>query len=119
MTNVHDLRRDPMLKASWLRACATRYAGTDLENPEVSPLLGDLTGLPPLLVHAASDEILRPDAERLVAHARAAGVPVTYRCLDRMWHVAHLHAGLMKAATAAVAEIGDFLIETTTKEASR
>lgn len=112
LTNVSDDRRDPMLTTAWLRGCAAQYAGLDVTRPEVSPLHADFIGLPPLLVHGGSEEILLPDIERLVARVRAAGVPVRYRRLNRMWHVAHLHAGLVKAATGAVAEVGAFLSET-------
>ena len=108
--HVRDDRRDPMLRTAWLQACAERYgAGAGLTAPEISPLFGELAGLPPMLVHGASDEILLADVERLVGQARAAGVPVAYRRLERMWHVAHLHAGLVAASTAAVGEIGAFL----------
>ncbi|MEU1183910.1 alpha/beta hydrolase [Streptomyces sp. NPDC005820] len=108
--NVRDDRRDPLLRASWLRACAERYAGpADPRAPELSPLYADLTGLPPTLVHSADGEILLADIERLVERAEAAGVPVVHRRLERMWHVAHLHAGLVKASTTAVHEIGAFL----------
>ena len=67
-----------------------------------------------MIVHGTEHEILLGDIERFVTAARAAGVPVHYRRLPRMWHVAHLNAGLMAASTAAVHEIGEFLRETTT-----
>jgi acetyl esterase/lipase len=88
---------------------ARAYAGSDTRHPYVSPILGDLRGLPPMLIHATSSEILLRDIERFAERARAAGVAVCYRRLDRSWHVAHLHAGLVSAATAAVAEAGTFL----------
>lgn len=44
------------------------------KNPLASPIYGDLTGLPPLLVHVGADETLRDDSVRLVDSARAAGV---------------------------------------------
>ncbi len=47
---------------------------TSAKNPLASPLYADLSGLPPLLVHAGADEALRDDATRLVARAQAAGV---------------------------------------------
>jgi acetyl esterase/lipase len=113
--NVRDDRRDAMLRTAWLRACTERYgAGVDLAAPGISPLFADLAGLPPMLVHGAGGEILLTDVERLVERARSAGVPVRFRRLERMWHVAHLHAGLVAASTAAVHEIGEFLRETTT-----
>lgn len=43
-------------------------------DPLASPVYGDLTGLPPLLVHVGADEALRDDSTRLVERARAAGV---------------------------------------------
>jgi acetyl esterase/lipase len=110
VTHVRDSRQDPMLSVAWLRACAASYAGTtSRDDVEVSPLFGDLAGLPPTVVHATADEILLADAERLVAAARAAGAPIRYRRLPDLWHVAHLHAGLMTEATEAVRELGEFL----------
>jgi monoterpene epsilon-lactone hydrolase len=117
--NVRDDRSDPMLRTAWLRRCAARYAGTNLTAGEVSPGLADLAGLPPIIVHCGADEILRPDIERLVERARAAGVHVRFRILDRMWHVAHLQAGLMTEATSAVEEIGITLRDTTKPESDR
>lgn len=71
-----DPHRDPLLRLSWLRWCATGYAANaDPAAPELSPLFADLTGLPPMLVHVGSDEVLRPDTERLVTRAEQAGIP--------------------------------------------
>jgi monoterpene epsilon-lactone hydrolase len=114
LAGVRDDRRDPMLRTAWLRACAARYsAGADLASPLLSPLHGDLSALPPMLMHAASGEILLPDIERFVQRARDAGADVRYRKLDGLWHVAHVHAGLVAESTAAAEEVGHFLRETT------
>lgn len=43
-------------------------------DPLASPVYADLSGLPPLVVHAGEQEALRDDATRLVDNARAAGV---------------------------------------------
>ncbi len=51
---------------------------TSAKNPLASPVYADLTGLPPLIVHAGTDETLRDDAARLVARAQAAGVQVEF-----------------------------------------
>ncbi|MFC7451237.1 alpha/beta hydrolase [Rhodococcus daqingensis] len=111
LTTVRDDPRDPMLRRAWLRSCAARYSGAaDPGAPELSPLFADLAGLPPMLVHAGEDEILRVDAQRLCARARAADVPVTERTLPGLWHVAHLHAGLVAESTAAARELGAFLL---------
>jgi hypothetical protein len=39
-------------------------------NPLASPLYGDLRGLPPLLLHASTSELLRDDSVRLATRGR-------------------------------------------------
>jgi salicylate hydroxylase len=51
---------------------------TDPAEALVSPLRGDLSGLPPLLIQAAEPEALFPSAQRLAGQSRSAGVPVTF-----------------------------------------
>jgi epsilon-lactone hydrolase len=46
----------------------------NVRDPLLSPLYADLSGLPPLIVHAGRDEALRDDSTRLVERARAVGV---------------------------------------------
>jgi acetyl esterase/lipase len=103
-------RSDAMLRPSWLRRCATGFApAADLGAPELAPLAKDLGGLPPMVVHVGSEEILLPDAVRLAVNARAAGVPVELRRWDGLWHVAHASAGMVPAATTAVHALGTSL----------
>ena len=51
-------------------------AGADPQDPLASPIHGDLTGLPPLLIHAGGVEVLRRQVERLARRAKRAGVEV-------------------------------------------
>ena len=107
---VHDDADDTLLRFDWLEESACQYAGAaPRSDPAVSPLFADLTGLPRTMVQAASDEILRGDAERLVERLDAHGVPVHFRLGRDLWHVWHLFAGLVPEATAAVRELGEFL----------
>jgi acetyl esterase/lipase len=56
-------------------ACARHYAGdNDLGLPYISPLYGELQGLPPLLIYAGEDETLRDDSIRFAQKAEAAGI---------------------------------------------
>lgn len=96
-------RRDVVLSATWLASCARAYVGAgDPASEEVSPLHGDLRGLPPVVVLAAGDDLLRPDAEALAVRARAAGVPVSFTVAPGLWHDYALQAGTLAAADAAV-----------------
>ncbi len=69
---------DPMLALPGLREAGRMYAGDlALDDPRVSPLFGDLTGLPRTLVLAGDHDVLVADARRLAA--RAASPTLTLR----------------------------------------
>lgn len=61
-----------------LQLAACYIHDTDPGQPLVSPVRGDLAGLPPLLIQAAESEALFSSARRLADRARNAGVPVTF-----------------------------------------
>lgn len=93
-------------------ALAKHYAGDhDLELPYISPLYGDLHGLPPLLLYAGEDETLRDDAVRFGEKAKAAGVDVTLRIGEGMFHCYPAVAPLFPEATEAMDEICSFVKE--------
>ncbi|GBD21033.1 Monoterpene epsilon-lactone hydrolase [bacterium HR28] len=85
-------------------------AGHDPRHPLISPLYGDWHGLPPLLIHAGEEELLREDAERIAATARAAGVEVELTIFPRMWHVWQLNLELPEAKESLHA-IARWLVE--------
>lgn len=92
------------------RAFARHYAGDqDPGHPYISPLFGDPSGLPPLLIYAAEDETLRDDAVRFANKARAAGVEVALRVGKDMFHCYPAMAPMFPEATRAMAEICAFL----------
>jgi epsilon-lactone hydrolase len=100
---------DPWLSAALIEPAARAYAGrAALDDPLVSPLYADLTGLPPMLVHVGGDEILRDDACRLVERARAAGVEASLGIFAGLWHVFHAFPGFPESRDA-LREIGAFV----------
>ncbi|THG28457.1 alpha/beta hydrolase fold domain-containing protein [Naasia lichenicola] len=80
--------RDPALSVPGPRAAAELWRGElAIEDPLVSPLLGDASGLPPLTVFCGSRDICYPDSLNLVAKARAAGVEVEFHNERGLLHV--------------------------------
>ena len=84
---------DMLLNPGIVHSFATAYYA-DGSAPATS-IGADLSGLPPVVVHVASEDTLRDDGHRFVAAARAAGVDLVSETLDRYWHDPHLSAPLL------------------------
>lgn len=101
---------DPVLKPADVPDNAALYLGTaDRRLPEASPLHGDLSGLPPLLIHVGSEEILLDDATRLAARAEADGVATTLEIWPDMIHVWHWFWPMLSEGRRAIEGIGRWL----------
>ncbi|HEX2347639.1 MAG TPA: alpha/beta hydrolase [Ktedonobacterales bacterium] len=100
---------DPMLVGAHIAEGGRRYlAGADPHNPLASPLFADLRGLPPLLIHVGDCEVLLDDSRKLAERARQAGVAVTLRIWDGMFHAFPLFTFLPEACEA-VDEMAEFI----------
>ncbi len=100
---------DPLLPARAIKMYNRSYvANHDPCDPLISPVFGDWQGLPPLLIHAGEDEILRADALRVTELARAAGVDVRLEIYPRMWHVWQLTLA-MPQSIQSLDDIAGFL----------
>jgi 2-polyprenyl-6-methoxyphenol hydroxylase-like FAD-dependent oxidoreductase/acetyl esterase/lipase len=79
---------DPAANRDLLTFMAASYfQGHEPTDPLVSPLSGDLAGLPPLFVTASQGEVLLSDTTRLAERAQKAGVDVTLRLVEDSVHV--------------------------------
>jgi len=94
---------EPVLHASWVFKAAKMYAGEGaLTNPMISPVFGDLKGLPPTLIQVGSQEILLNDATRLADAAKAAQVDATLEIYNGLWHVFQTHSAQLTRASDAL-----------------
>jgi acetyl esterase/lipase len=78
-------------------------------DPVVSPIFGDLSNLPPLLIHASDIEMLLDDSVRYANKASAAGSMVTLQTWNHVVHVWHIFNPDLTEARQAFDEIGRFL----------
>jgi acetyl esterase/lipase len=79
---------DPLITYEHLQDYARKYlGGADPRDPLASPLYGDLSRLPPLLIQVGSDERLLDDARQLAERAARAGSPVRLEIWRGMHHV--------------------------------
>lgn len=105
-------RRDALIPAAKLAWLGAYYAeGRDPRDPMLSPVHGDYTGLPPLLVIYSGSEILADDARRVAERARDCGVDVTVRRWDGVVHAFPVFADILPEGRAALRHIARFLAE--------
>lgn len=78
-------------------------------HPWISPLYGDLSGLPPLFIAAGTDDELFDEAVRFANKAKAAGVEVTIRVGEGMVHCYPLLPPFVPEARRTLGEICGFI----------
>lgn len=101
---------DPLLHIAGFPTVVGAYAsGLDPRNPLLSPIFGDLAGLPPCLIQCGSDEILLDDAVRLQRALETAGVHAELEVWTQMPHVWQAFARLIPEARTAIGRIATFL----------
>lgn len=101
--------KDPLIIPSLIAEWCTFYAGTyDAREPGISPIYGNLTALPPILMHSAGDDPLAVDADKLereLARQSSDGLLI-HRRFTKRWHDFHLQVGFLADADEAVALFG-------------
>ena len=109
-TILQNQATDLVLTPEGLRLRVPDYVGgADASNPQISPVFGDLSGLPPLLIQASSHEILLSDALRLARKAAIDGVPVTLEVTPGVPHVFQGFAAVLDEGDAALDRASTFL----------
>ena len=93
-------KTDPMFSVQALELMNPYFATADRSDYRVSPVKGDLRGLPPVLIEAGQEEMLRGQPELFARQARKAGVVVTSRLWQGMPHVFQLFSFLPEAKRA-------------------
>ena len=101
--------KDVALRWQTLAVSARHYLKHTLPtHPFASPYFGRFDGLPPMLIQAGSDELLRDDATRVAEKAEAAGVDVNCEIWERMSHLFQLHSTTSETK-GAIARVGTFV----------
>lgn len=96
--------------AGMAELCCKYYTGAnDPKHPWISPLFGDLRGLPPLMIVVGDYETMRDDAVMFAEKAKAASVDTTLRVGEEMVHVFPLMSPFFPEATVQLEEICAFI----------
>lgn len=94
---------------SW-NVFSKHYVGNnDPRNPLISPLFGDLKGLPSIYINSAVNDELFDDGKKFYEKAKLAGVDVTFKAGEGMVHCYPLLSPMFKEAKEAMGEILSFI----------
>jgi epsilon-lactone hydrolase len=104
---------DPLINKAYLEELADAYAPPPLDrrDPLISPLFGDLSGFPPVLIQVGSDETLMSDATRLAEAAGIADVAVRLEIWPHMIHAWPLWNAALEDGRLALAGASEFVRE--------
>jgi acetyl esterase/lipase len=111
MESKHGI--DPFFtRANFEHTGAMYLAGADPRQPLLSPaVLGDLTGLPPLLIQVGTNELLLDDSTRFATRAREAGVDVILDVTADVPHVFQVFTDVLDEAGQALDRAALFLTQ--------
>jgi len=110
---VTNAKTDSILAAERTEETVKSYLEkADARDPRASPLFGDFTAAPPVLIQVGSHEILLDDSRRLGERLTAQGVRAKVDIWRRVPHVWQIFQGRLRQADMALGQIARFLSET-------
>ena len=98
---------DPCLSKDILQYYARLYAKEDVYNPLISPVYGNLEGLPPNLIIVGSHEVLLGDSLHMFEKLKQTNVYSELIVVNGMWHVFVLYP--IPEAREAIEQIAQFV----------
>ena len=109
-TGISYNRKDPLAPEGSWQVFGKYYAGdNDRSLPLISPLYGDLKGLPPLFISVGENEKMLDDSTRFAEKARNSGVEVALHVGEGMVHCYPALSPLFPEAKHAMKNICNFI----------
>jgi epsilon-lactone hydrolase len=107
---AQNVTKDSILNMRKLEFFARSYAQHHSRKiPFISPVYADLKDLPPLLIHAGSDDLLLSDSQTVAKNAARDGVDVSLFISEGMWHGWHFFASYIPEAKAAMRSVAEYV----------
>jgi acetyl esterase/lipase len=102
----------PLAEEEDVRRCVEAYlAGHPADDPIIDPLHADLSGLPPMLIQAATGDARLSDAKALAAQAEDHGVAARLELYPVQAHAFQLFWSFLPEAADAMEAAGAFIQE--------
>jgi acetyl esterase/lipase len=112
LTDASPLASGPPETVSAMRITRDAYlGGHSADDPVLSPLSADLTGLPPLLIQTATGDLALGEAQQLAEHASQCGVDARIEVYPADTHVFQVFWSFLPEAADALQQAGAFTRE--------
>ena len=100
---------DPIIIKQYLDRFANLYFPHSYNMSYLaSPIIGELSGLPDMLIQVGSAETMLDDSKRFFEKAKKANVNAKLEIWEDMFHGWHSNAHILKDAEDAIISIGKF-----------
>lgn len=101
---------DPFVKVDEMKRWAKVYAGEkELDDLYVSPLYGDLSNFPPMLIQTSKNEVLHDDSRRLKEKLEQSGTSVTYQEWEDLIHWWQLFWRFIPESEEALKKVANYI----------
>ena len=108
-TMVTNDKIDPIISKKYLDRFAKLYFPDSYNMSYLaSPIIGELSGLPDILIQVGSAETMLDDSKRFYKKAKKANVNVKLEIWEDMFHGWHSNAHILNDADKAIKNIGIF-----------
>lgn len=90
--------------------------GNDPNDPLISPIYGDLTGISDTMIQASEYDVFLSDSIMLYQKLASSQVSVNFKVWTKMWHIFQMSHGLLPEGKQAIHEIKIYIHSIWTKE---
>ncbi len=108
-TFITRREEDPFVQEDPLSIAKIYLGANDASSPMLSPLFGDLKGLPPVLIHSADSDVFSADSESFAKAVRLSGGTAENKLWEEMWHIFHMQAAFVPEADLALGELCSYI----------
>jgi acetyl esterase/lipase len=110
-THITKADKDPIFTKSLVGVRELYAPGQDYKDPYLSPVYGDFSGFPPMLIITGENEVLLSDSLTAGKKAHAEGVEVGVYVWKEMFHAFPLLAGFLPEGKEAMKKIAAYIKE--------
>jgi len=97
-------KRDPFCLVDPLGIAKNYSDAESRKSPLASPLLADLKELPPVLIHAAEDDVFFEDSQQFAKKIKSFGGSCEVKNHKGMWHLFHMQDDIVPESRKAFSE---------------